>query len=61
MNNDIFEQLKAIAVNDIGIDADNRMPEGHNLHHNSSFCWRGVNLRLSMECMAHIALDYMTQ
>ena len=45
----------------LGIDADDRMPEGHNLHHNSSFCWRDENLRLSMECMAQIALDYMTQ
>ncbi len=27
MNNDIFEKLKAIAVNDIGIDADKVKPE----------------------------------
>lgn len=27
MNNDIFEKLKAIAVNDIGIDADKIKPE----------------------------------
>lgn len=29
MNNDIFEMLKAIAVNDIGIDADKITPESN--------------------------------
>ena len=29
MNNDIFEMLKSIAVNDIGIDADKITPESN--------------------------------
>lgn len=43
----------------IGLDAGGEMPAGHNLHHNSSFCWRDENLRPAMQCMAQVAMDYM--
>lgn len=45
----------------IGIDAGDRLPAGHNLHHNSGFCWNDENLKPSMQCMAQIAMDYMLQ
>ena len=45
----------------LGIDAGDRLPVGHNAHHNSSFCWRDENLKPSVQCMAQIAMDYMCQ
>jgi len=45
----------------IGIDAGDALPPGHNLHHNSGFCWRDENIEVSMKTMAQIALDYMTE
>ena len=45
----------------LGIDAGDKLPAGHNLHHNSGFCWNDENLKKSMRCMAQIAVDYMMQ
>ena len=43
----------------LGIDAGDKLPKGHNLHHNGKFCWHDKNLKTSMELLAQIALDYM--